>query len=59
MTFTSCNRFSDARKYLLGFKVLLVREKTIDLCAEILSSDVFVCFAGLLRENLLYIRSET
>ena len=55
----SCRPFSDARKSLLCFQVISIKERAIDFRFKSLSNDVFLCFAGLLCEDLLCIHRET
>ena len=58
LTFMSFNRFLDARTSLLFFQVILL-ERPIELSFEILSRDVFLCFAGFLWEETRYLRRGT
>ena len=58
ITFLGFSPFSNARTFFFCFQVIFLK-KTIGLCFEILLPDIFLCFAGFLRRDLLYLRRGT
>ena len=53
MTFMGFNIFP-MPAFLFSASKLLLLEKTIGLCFEILTRDVFLCFAGFFKQDLRY-----